>query len=142
MAKVALGIVVGFLLAVGVLIAGRHFFSMTIPFTQESLGLGAHSHMKSFVHDVTKFHPGSFDTDTYHIWFRFGTRVQTAAEYFERVDAGIRGSEWKLLDRHGGFSLYANGWEKVPHSALRLEIALNYDPETHTVSFVEQRRYE
>jgi hypothetical protein len=49
MAKVALGIVLGFLLAVGVLIAGRHFFSMTIPFKQESLGLGAHSHMKVFV---------------------------------------------------------------------------------------------
>jgi hypothetical protein len=142
MAKVALGIAVGFLLAVGVLIAGRHFFSMTIPFKQESLGLGAHSHMKLFVHDVTKFHPGSFDTDTYHIWFRFDTRIRTAAEYFDRVDTGIRGSEWKLLERHGGFSLYASEWQKVPHSASRLEIALNYDPETRTVSFEEQRRYE
>jgi hypothetical protein len=142
MRKVALGIVVGFLLAVGVLIAGRHFFGMTIPFEQDSLGRGTHSHMKLFVHDVTKFHPGSFDTDTYHIWFRFGTRIQTAAEYFDRVDTGIRGSEWKLLDRHGGFSLYVNEWQKVPHSAARLAIALNYDPETRTVSFEEQRRYE
>ena len=142
MAKVALGIVVGFLLAVGVLIADRQFFSMTIPFKQESLGGEAHSHMKLFVHDVTKFHPGSFDTDTYHIWFRFGTRIQTAGEYFDRVDAAIRGSEWRLLERHGGFSLYASEWEKVPHSEVRLEIALNYDPETRTVSFEEQRRYE
>jgi len=142
MAKVAFGILVGVLLAAGVLIASRHFFSMTIPFKQESLGVGTHSHMKLFVHDLAEFHPGSFDTDAYHIWFRFGTRIQNAAEYFDRVDAGIRGSNWRLLDGHGGFSLYASEWEKAAPSALRLEIALNFDPQTHTVSFEQRRRYE
>jgi hypothetical protein len=142
MAKVALGILIGLVLAAGVLIGGRYLFGMTIPFKQESLGVGTHSHMKLFVHDLTEFHRGSFDTDAYQIWFSFGTRIPTAAEYFDRVDAGTRGSEWKLLDRHGGFSLYVSEWQKVPHSASRLEIALHYDPETRTVSFEEKRRYE
>ena len=113
MSKVALGILVGVLLAAGVLIASRHFFSMTIPFKQESLDLGAHSPMKVFVQDLAEFHPGSFDTDAYQIGFQFGTRIQNAAEYFDRVDAAIRGSKWRLLDRHGGFSLYDQRMGKV-----------------------------
>ena len=67
MAKAALGFVVGVLLAFGLLLAGRHFFGMTIPFKQESLGVGAHSHMKLFVHELEEFHSGSFDTDEFQI---------------------------------------------------------------------------
>lgn len=142
MAKVAIGIIVGVLLAVGVLIAGRNFCSMTIPFTQEDVGIGTHAHMKLFVQEVTTFHPGSFDTDTYHIWFRFGTRLPTAAEYFDRVDTAIRGSDWRLLERHNGFGLYASSWKKLAPWDSRLEIELRFDPETRSVSFEERRREE
>jgi hypothetical protein len=142
MVKGAVGIIVGVLLAAGVLIAGRYFFSMKIPFKQESLGVGAHSHMKLFVQGMTEFRPGSFDTDAYQIWFRFGTRIPTAAEYFDRVDAAIRGSDWRLLDRHNGFSLYASGWEKSAPWDSRLEIVLRFDPQTRSVSFEERRRDE
>ena len=53
--------------------------------------------------------------------------------------AGPRHHQFQNLE---AFSLYASEWQKLPHSASRLEIALNYDPETRTVSFEEQRRYE
>ena len=142
MAKVAVGILVGVLLALGCFIAGRHLVSMTIPFNEENLGMGNHSHMKFFVQDVTTFHPGSFDMDAYQIWFRFGTRIPTAAEYFDRVDAAIRGSDWRLLDRHNGFSLYASGWEKSAPWDSRLEIVLRFDPQSRSVSFEERRRDE
>jgi hypothetical protein len=69
MPKALLGFILGFLVGIAVLAAGRYYFDMTIPFRQDSLGVGVHSHMKLFVHDLTSFHGGSFDTDAYQIWF-------------------------------------------------------------------------
>jgi hypothetical protein len=142
MAKAALGFFVGVLVGVGVLVAVWRSSNLTRPFTQDAIGVGTHSHMRFFVQELTQFHGGSFDMDDYQIWFRFDTRIATAAEYFERVDAAIRGSDWRLLDRHDEFSLYANRWEKAVPSAIRLEIALSFEPQTRTVRFEERRRYE
>ena len=97
--------------------------------------------MKRFVHDVTTFHNGTHDLDTYYTGFTFETSISSSADYFSRVETAIRDSDWKLLDSSGSFRLYVSKWVRSAPSAYRLEIALSFESPTR-VSFEETRRYE
>src|SRR5207244_10779458 len=132
--KVFLGMTIGFCLGVALPIAAWRFFDKTVPFTRQSLDFESYSHMKRFVHDVTTFHNGTHDLDTYYTGFTFETSISSSADYFSRVETAIRDSDWKLLDSSGSFRLYVSKWVRSAPTAYRLEIALSFESPTR-VSF-------
>jgi hypothetical protein len=141
MTKAFIGFLIGVVIGIAVMTGTWLLFvDMTVPFTRDSLE--RQPDLKLFAQDITTFHEGSHDMDTYHTWFTFQTGITNAADYFSRVEVAIQDSDWKLLDSHKDFRLYVNRWVQAADSEFRLEIGLRFDPRTRTVSFEEQRRYD